>query len=355
MTIRLAIVGVGWAGTRQTQAVQELADTEKSGGGVKVVALVDSDADFLAEKSAELGVEKIYTRYADALTDPAIDAVSICTPHPLHCPMALAAVSAGKHILVEKPIALTVEDADRMIHAAGSAGITLFVAENQAYSARARYLRQVVTSGEPIGAVTAALLVAGFRAQNFAYAGRRDWLTRPEAGGTGTWTLHGIHTMAELRVIFGGGEGEVATVYLREHKTPTFQRRELEGTVTGTLTLINGLPIAIVQSSETKLLGNLGGYVIHGERGSLRAGTEQAELFLADAADPHTPQIVTYPRHRLSEYAQELAAFAAAVQSGQEGLTSGRSERRTLAIVQAGYESIASGLPIDLNARFGPF
>jgi len=128
----------------------------------------------------------------------------------------------------------------------------------------------------------------------------------------------------------------------------------LEGTVTGILTLTNGLPVAVVQSSETKLLGNLGGYVIHGERGSLRAGTQQAELFLTEAADPHTPQIVNYPPHPLSEYAQEIAAFAEAVAGGQEGLTSGRSERRTLAIVQAGYESIAKGLPIDLLDRFGP-
>jgi 1,5-anhydro-D-fructose reductase (1,5-anhydro-D-mannitol-forming) len=316
---------------------------------VEVVALVDNDADFLATKAAELGVGRLHIRYDDALADPNIDAVSICTPHPLHCPMTLAAAAAGKHVLVEKPMALTVEEATRMIEAAEAQRVTLFVAENEAYSARARYLRQVVESSEPIGAVTAALLVAGFRAENFLYPGRRDWLTRPEAGGTGTWMLHGIHSMAELRVIFG----EVETVYLREHKTPSFQRRELEGTMTGLLTLAGGLHIVVIQSSETRLPGNLGGYVIHGERGSVRAGKEQAELFPADAADPHTPQVVTYPPHPLSEYAQEIAAFAAAVQSGQEGLTSGRSERRTLAIVQAGYESVSSGRPIHLKERFG--
>ncbi len=204
-------------------------------------------------------------------------------------------------------------------------------------------------AGDPIGAITAVLSVAGFRAENFLYAGRRDWLTRPDAGGTGTWMLHGIHTMAELRVIFG----EVESVYLREHKTASYQRRELEGTVTGVLTLASGLPIAIIQSSETRLPGNLGGYVIHGERGSLRAGTQSAQLFLTDAADPNTPQQVDYPAHPLSEYAQEIAAFAAAVQGSQAGLTSGRSERRTLAVVQAGYESIASGKPIHLGERFG--
>jgi predicted dehydrogenase len=342
MSLRLAIVGVGWAGMRQAQAVAEL------GSGVEVVALADNDADFLTARATELGISRLYTRYEELLAYPHIDAVSICTPHGLHCSMAIAAARAGKHVLVEKPIALTVEEAGRMIDAADQAGVTLYVAENLAYSARSRYLRQLVQSGEPIGAVTAALLVAGFRAENFVYAGRREWLTRPEAGGTGTWMLHGIHSMAELRVIFG----EVETIYLREHKTASFQRRDLEGTVTGILTLASGLPIAFVQSSETPLSGDLGGYFIHGERGSVVAGKSQARIHLTDAA-PMTSQVVDYPVHRFSEYAQEMAAFVAAVQSGQEGLTSGRSERRTLAIIQAGYESIASGLAVDLQTRFG--
>jgi UDP-N-acetyl-2-amino-2-deoxyglucuronate dehydrogenase len=349
MTLRLAIVGVGWAGTRQAQAVQELGESAEA-GSVEVVALVDNDADFLAAKAAELGVGRVYTRVEDALADPEIDALSICTPHPLHAPMALVAARAGKHVLVEKPIALSVDEATHMIEAAEANGVTLYVAENEAYTARARFLRQLVHSGEPIGAVTTALLVAGFRSESFSYPGRRDWLTRPEAGGTGTWMLHGIHSMAELRAIFG----EVETVYLRQHKTASFQRRELEGTVTGVLTLASGPHIAIVQSSETKLPGNLGGYVVHGERGSVRAGKERVELFLADSADPHTPQIVNYPQSPLSEYAQEIAAFAAAVQSGEAGLTGGRSERRTLAIVQAGYESMETGLPVHLRERFGP-
>ncbi len=350
MTLRLAVVGVGWAGTRQSEAVRELV--HETGVEIEVAALVDNDADFLAAKANELGVDQTFTDFDAALADPQLDAVSLCTPHPLHAPMAIAAARAGKHVLVEKPIALTVDEATQMIEAAEASGVTLFVAENQAYSDRARYLRDVVQSGEPIGALTAASLTAGFRAENFGYAGRRDWLTRPEAGGTGTWMLHGIHSMAELRVIFGAGEGEVETIYLREHKAPSFQRRELEGTVSGLLTLASGLPISIVQSSETRLPAALAGYVLHGERGSLHAGAERAELFLADA-DGSSPKVIEYPESSLSTYAQEIEAFVNAVQSGQDGLTDGRSERRTLAVVQAGYESIESGQPVHLPTRFG--
>jgi predicted dehydrogenase len=343
MMLRIAMVGVGWAGTRQTEAAREL------GRDVEVVALVDNDAAFLAAKAEELGVPRTFATLEEALAESDIDAVSICTPHNLHCAQAIAAARAGKHVLVEKPLALTVDEATAMIEAAENNGVTLYVAESLSYEPRGRYLREIVRSGEPIGEITGAVLVAGFRAENFVYAGRREWLTRPQIGGTGTWMLHGIHSMAELRLIFG----EVETIYLREHKARSFQRRDLEGTLTGVLTLTCGLPIAFVQSSEARLPGNLGGYVIHGERGSVRAGKQQAELFLADSAHPDAPQVVSYPRPALSEYAQELAAFAESVRSGLEGPTSGRSERRTLAVVQAGYESLATGAPVKLRERFG--
>jgi predicted dehydrogenase len=106
--LRLAIIGAGWAGERQVQAIQEL------GRKVTIACLVDNDRDFLQKKAQELQIAKIYTDYHEALNDPDIDAVSICTPHNLHCRMALDAAEAGKHILCEKPIAVTFKVAERL-------------------------------------------------------------------------------------------------------------------------------------------------------------------------------------------------------------------------------------------------
>ncbi|MFH1084501.1 MAG: Gfo/Idh/MocA family oxidoreductase, partial [Chloroflexota bacterium] len=103
--LRLAIVGVGWAGHRQALAVGEL------GRKVSLAALMDSDPAHLAVMARELGVARTFSDYRAALADPDIDAVSICTPHPLHAPMAIAAAQAGKHVLVEKPMATTVDEA----------------------------------------------------------------------------------------------------------------------------------------------------------------------------------------------------------------------------------------------------
>jgi UDP-N-acetyl-2-amino-2-deoxyglucuronate dehydrogenase len=337
--LRTAIVGVGWAGQRQAQAIREL------GRKVQIECLVDNDADFLREQAAELGIDKTYIDYHDALNDAAVDAVSICTPHDLHCPLALDAAATGKHILVEKPIAMTVEDATSMIEAAETNGVRLYVAENLCYTPMSRTLRQIVQSGQYIGELVSASFTGGFRASNFGYPGRRAWLTRPEQGGTGTWMLHGIHSMAQLRFVLG----EVETVYLREHQARSFERPDIEGTMSGLLTLESGVPVAVTQTCEVNLRGSFRGYTLLGDAGTLRASPEGYEVFLNNA---DAPQQFTYPKQLLSDYAGEIEAFADYVAGVAEGPTTGYSERRSLAVVQGGYESARSGQPVNLKTRF---
>lgn len=336
--LRLAIVGCGWAGSRHVEAIRELGDK------VEVVCLVDNDAGFVTEKAKEFGIQKVYTDYAEALRDVDIDAVDICTPHHLHCDQAVSAAEAGKHVLVEKPMARTVKEANRMMATADQNGVRLYVAESAVYTPMAKFLRDVVQSGTYIGNVVAASFAGGFRATNFGYPGRRAWLTLPQSGGTGTWMLHGIHSMAQLRYILG----EVEAVYMREHHAASFERPDLEGTMTGILTMVAGYQVSVLQTCEARLRGSLGGYTLHGDLGSLRATTDGCQVFPADG-DPFD---VAYPAFTMSEYALEIDAFADYV-SGVYGPTDAASERRSLAVVQAGYESAMSGQTVVLRERFG--
>ena len=343
-SLRLAIVGVGWAGSRHAEAIVELGQRVQK---VEIACFVDTDADHLNYAADCFGVAARHATLDDALADPTVDAVDIATPHGLHRPMAIAAAEAGKDVLVEKPVALTVDDATAMIEAAAANGVRLFVAENEAYEARIEFLSRVVQSREPIGPITHASVAAGFRADGaYGYPGRRAWLAEPEQGGTGTWMLHGIHTLAGLRRVFG----EVRTVYVREHKSESFQRPELEGTMTGLLTLESGVSVSIAQSAETRFHANTGGYLLHGEAGSIRGLADGYELFM----EGEDASLRPYPGCGLSSYARELEAFADYVAGDESQPTTGISERRTLAIVQAGYESAESGLPVDLRERFGP-
>ena len=341
--LRTAILGVGWAGTRHVQAIRELARK------VTVECLVDNDPDHLRAKAKELDVKKTYTDYHDALADPDVDAVSICLPHALHCPIALEAASAGKHVLCEKPVAMTVAEATQMIDVAKAHDVTLYVAENVVYTSMSKTLREIVSTGRCVGELTFASMVKGFRALQYGYPGRRAWLSTPELGGTGTWTLHGIHSMAQLRFVLG----EVETVYIREHRASSFSRTDLEGTMSGLLTMASGIHVSVVQSCETRVKGNLRGYAIHGDQGSLRAWREGYEVFGEQFSGHDESWVFDYPQETLSSYAQEMEAFADYVAGVSVGPTTAESERRSLAIVQAGYESARSGSPINLKERFG--
>lgn len=340
--LRVAVIGVGWAGRRQVEASREL-DT-----GVEVAALVDRDPEHLAEVARELGVERTATELDEVLTDGAIDAVSICTPHDLHEPMAIAALGAGKHVLVEKPIAATVAAATRMVDAARSARRTLFVAEQHPYEARHGLLREIVRSGRHIGELTFAACIAGYRAPSPAYEGRRAWLTDLDAGGSGTWMLQGIHTVAALRYVLG----EVRSVYMLDHRAGSFERDDLEATMSGVVELESGLVVWLVQTTETALKPRLTGFRLYGDRGVVIGRDDEYDVYEGDPREGLQPRTEAYPAQRRSPYALELEAFARTVRGGLPGPTTAESERRSLAVVEAGVLSAVDHRPVDLRDHY---
>ncbi len=146
-TIRAAIVGCG-----------RISDLHQLGyrgrDDARIVAVCDSDRERAQAKAAAWGVEKVYTDYEQVLSDREVDLVELLTPHHLHCPMTVAACQAGKHVSVQKPMALSAAEADEMIGAAQQAGVVLRVYENFVYYAPAVRARQMIEAGE-IGEVRA--------------------------------------------------------------------------------------------------------------------------------------------------------------------------------------------------------
>jgi predicted dehydrogenase len=335
---------MGWAGSRQVEAAREL------GRGVEIVAIVDPDQEFLAERSMTLGVSRTYTTLEEALLDPSVEAVSICTPHGLHADQAIVACDAGRHVLVEKPMAMTVSDAHRMVQAAEQANVVMYVAESECYMPFALTMRAIVESREPIGEVTFGGLLSGYREIDPRYPGRREWLTLPELGGTGTWYLQGIHAIAALRFVLG----EVASVNVREHRTGTFTRPDLEATMSAFLEMESGISAWFTQTTETNIPTRLRGFQLYGERGVVVGGRHGGyDLYLTeddqDAALVHQP----YPgEDGLSEYALELDAFADTVRGRAVGPTTGRAELWSMAVLEAGLESARARRPIILRDHF---
>lgn len=145
--IRVAIVGCG-----------RISDLHQLGyrgrDDARIVAVCDTNKSHAKQKAKAWGVEKIYTDYQQVLADKDIDLVELLTPHHLHCPMTVQAAQAGKHISVQKPMALSALEADQMIAAANQAGVILRVYETFVFYAPAVRAKQMIDAGE-IGEVRA--------------------------------------------------------------------------------------------------------------------------------------------------------------------------------------------------------
>ncbi len=113
----------------------------------EIVALCDSDDERLQQRAAEYKVEHTYSTYEELLQDPAVDAVVIATPTLLHAPIALAAIAAGKHVLVEKQLGMTYAETMLMYEAAKNAGVRHMTAFTYRFVPAMRYLKHLVGQG----------------------------------------------------------------------------------------------------------------------------------------------------------------------------------------------------------------
>src|SRR4029453_10190391 len=120
--IKVALVGCGGVARNYRKAYAHLP-------GVQVTVTVDTDEAEARRAAAESGAAKSSAKFSDALA-PDVDAVVISTPNFLHCEQAVAALDAGKHVLLQKPMARTVEECDAILEAAAKSGTTLGVYMN---------------------------------------------------------------------------------------------------------------------------------------------------------------------------------------------------------------------------------
>lgn len=205
--LRVAMVGVGritdlHAGAYAHEPRAELA------------AVCDISADAARARADEWGVGKVCTDYAEVLADPDVDAVEICTPSRLHADQVVQAAAAGKHVSVQKPMALTIPDAQRMVAACERAGVVLKVCENYVFYPPLVKARELIDAGT-IGKV----LNVGMRMVGAARGGwpiaPAAWQWRLEeaklAGGPQTFD-HGHHMYSTGW--FLGGEIDVVHAWI---------------------------------------------------------------------------------------------------------------------------------------------
>ncbi len=213
--IRVALVGCGRISDLHQMGYRGRQDA-------KIVAVCDTNSSTARKKAKEWGVERVYTSYTQVLEDKEIDLVELLTPHHLHCPMTVQAAQAGKHISVQKPMAMSAAEADEMIAAAQKAGVMLRVYENFVYYAPAVRAKEMIQAGE-IGAVRAVRMhVSTGTADTSWNVPLSAWLWRfqeKQCGGGPLVFDHGYHLFS-IAYYLGG---PVERVYAWIDKTPVSQ------------------------------------------------------------------------------------------------------------------------------------
>ena len=190
-TLGIGIVGLGRAAAATVPAIARNPNT-------RVVAAADTNTEVLEAFRARYAAST-YTGLEDLCRDPDVDAVYIATPTHLHTQHVLAAVAAGKHVICEKPLAISLEDADMMIAAAEARGVQFIVGQSQSYEPPIRAIRGVVRSGDigPLG------MISGWYFNDWLYRPRLPAELDTRMGG-GVVFRQGAHHFDIARLIGGG-------------------------------------------------------------------------------------------------------------------------------------------------------
>lgn len=169
----MGLVGVGFIGPHHLEAVRRL-------GFVDVVAIADSSEEMAKQKAAALGVPKGYGSYEALMADPDVDVVHNATPNALHHPVSMAAIAAGKHIVSDKPLAMTSAQARELLDAATAKGVVHAVTFNYRGNPLVQQARVMIEKGE----IGPPRFIHGQYLQDWLlYDTDYSWRLEPEKGG----------------------------------------------------------------------------------------------------------------------------------------------------------------------------
>ncbi len=207
------VLRVGFIGTGRISTLHALEYL--SNEHARLVAVSDTNLQLARDRAQAWGVpqDRVFSDYRDLLALPDVDAVEILLPHLLHCEATLQAASAGKHVVVQKPMATSLEEADRMIAACKQAGVMLKVFENFVFLPYVQRAKALVEAGEIGDPITIALTTVAGTSPNAWKVPESTWAwhdDRRQVGG-GPWITDDGHHYYALAWYFMGMAEEIHT------------------------------------------------------------------------------------------------------------------------------------------------
>jgi myo-inositol 2-dehydrogenase/D-chiro-inositol 1-dehydrogenase len=331
-TVGVALIGSGRMGAFHAETVALRLPAAR-------LAAVADPAPGAAERLAgALGADRAYSDLAQLWGDPAVDAVVIAAPARSHADLVVAAAAAGKHVFCEKPMAVTLPDADRAIDAARAAGVVLQVGFNRRFAADWRAARALLDAGT-LG--TPRLL----RSVTRDPGGFDPSRVLPDTIFLETLihdfdTLRYLNPAAEAVEVFATGDALVE---------PAWRDRGLLDTAVVTVRFDNGA-IAVAEACFEAAYGyDVRGEVLgSGGMATMGDGRRNGMAFSGPAG--RLVETVRGDQELFPEaYTAELAAFVAAVHEGAAAPVTGEDARAALAIALAAAESVRSGRPVRVE------
>lgn len=316
MSVNWGIVGTG--NHADTVMAPAINTTETA----RLLGAVSRDPARAEEFCRRHGATRPWTRYEDLLADPEIDAVLITTPNALHADQVVAAASAGKHVLCDKPLALSSEDAIRAVHACQTSGVRLGINFQMRHAGWARQARDLIASGV-IGRV---LIVQAEQAPGRA-GGLRGWRADPSLAGLGSVNNIAVHLYDLIRFITGSEVIEVSAMFDTgtsgglETLAMTLFRLE-----NGGLVYVNGNQLSMHPQNDVD---------VYGSTGRIRATNLSRHLLDGEL------HVVTQEEERSTRettgdvFQRVIVDFCQAVVEGREPLAGGVDGLRSVELTEA--------------------
>lgn len=342
--INFALLGCGRIAKRHA----ELLGTGQI-SGARLSAVCDTNATRARTFGATYGVPA-YTSLVELLADRSIDAVSVLTPSGMHAAHAIAVANSGRHIVVEKPMALMLDDADRMIAAAEAARVRLFVVKQNRFNVPVVKAREALDAGRFGKLVLGTVRVRWCRDQR--YYAQDAW--------RGTWGQDGgvIANQASHHVdMLGWFMGPVASIHARG--TTALVDIEAEDTAVATLRFRNGALGVIEATCATRPRDLEGSLSVLGAGGTVEiSGFAVNEMrhwnFVQSAAGDdevlsrfsvNPPNVYGFGHQAYYEH------VVSCLDSGTPALVEGKEGRDSLELVVGLYEAMAAGREVEFPIR----
>lgn len=334
MPLRIGIIGAGRMGRTHAYTYRGIPQTQ-----VKVVCDVDGG---LAEKlAAEVGAEWT-AHWADILARDDIDAVSICLPDHLHCDVTVAAARAGKHILLEKPIATTVADGIAIIKATTASGVTFMVGHTLRFDPRYYLAYEAIAAGQ-IGEIqTVYARRMGKRSRHLSLAGR---VSLP--------FFLGVHDFDALRWFVGSEVEKVTALGLRGYYAA--QGFDIDDAVSALLQFANGVvcTVDLAWNLPDQILGFQFKADVIGDKGWINVSHENHGLTISTNERIVRPDTAFEPMVygvTAGVFHTEIEHFVGCALAGSDSVLDSRDALEAVRIAIAVEQSARTGEAVWMDA-----